>query len=322
MNPIENEILTNAMKRLRETKGLTMKIMKQELPLKLRGKNRADVMVRIQAPHKEFVLLAEVKQRLTPNTLGAAIHQIKQYPKKGMLVADYVNPQMAERLKEMDIPFMDEAGNTYLNAPPLFIYVKGNKQIHELTKKPTTLAFQTGGLRILFLFLCYPETINLPYRLVADTAGVALGTIGWVVRALKQMNLLIDMGKKRRMLTDKETIVRRWAEAYPEKLRPKLVLGRYKPKNENWWQNAEIDQFEAYWGSEVAAAKLTGYLKPATQTVYLAEKATKFVVQNAIIQDPNGTVEILQAFWKVPDKQPKRDRLVPPLLIYADLLAT
>jgi hypothetical protein len=51
-----------------------------------------------------------------------------------MLVTDYVNPNMADRLKEMDLAFIDIAGNAYLNEPPVFVCIKGNRS--RKTKEP------------------------------------------------------------------------------------------------------------------------------------------------------------------------------------------
>lgn len=313
-------LLNNALNKFYDITGFKLKVAKQELPLQ--SNDCPDAFVRLHAPQIDRQFVVDVKQRLNPNTLGATIHQLEKYPGKGLLVADYINPHMAERLKEMNVPFMDEAGNVYLNEPPLFIYIKGNKQTRPFAKKPPTLAFQAGGLRILFLYLCRPELIDAPYRLTAHAAGVALGTVGWVVRDLKQMGLLMILGKKKRKLTDKEKIIRRWAEAYPEKLRPKIVIGRYKAKDDLWWQYTDLDPFTACWGGETAAAKLTQYLKPVIQTIYIAENPTKFIIQNRLTKAPNGNVEILQTFWKFQDNQLKRESCVPPLLIYADLLAT
>jgi hypothetical protein len=44
-----------------------------------------------------------------------------------LLVAYYVNPLLAERLKNLGVPYIDCTGNAYLNAKTIFIYSKGNK---------------------------------------------------------------------------------------------------------------------------------------------------------------------------------------------------
>jgi hypothetical protein len=75
----------------------------------------------------------------------------------------------------------------------------------------------------------------------------------------------------------------------------------------------------------VAAERLTGYLKPNAVTLYMRPKnlrqnLTKLVVDNKLRAAPNGEIEVLEAFWDFEMDGPA-DR-VPPLLVYADLLAT
>jgi hypothetical protein len=79
----------------------------------------------------------------------------------------------------------------------------------------------------------------------------------------------------------------------------------------------------------VAAARLTNHLKPAAATIYLEpararEALATLVQEHRLRADPQGTVEILDAFWNLPEV-PKKDTpqaLVPALLVYADLMAT
>jgi len=70
---------------------------------------------------------------------------------------------------------------------------------------------------------------------------------------------LLDMGKRGKKLIEREKLFALWVTAYPEQLRPKLILGRFKGAP-NWWENKTLDVDKAQWGGEVAAAKLTQYL--------------------------------------------------------------
>jgi hypothetical protein len=76
-------------------------------------------------------------------------------------------------------------------------------------------------------------------------------------------------------------------------------------------------------GGETAAAKLTRYLKPAVQTIYLPKDTkaqAQLMKELRLIKDPAGEVELRAKFWRF--ESPEYPDLVPPLLIYADLLAT
>jgi len=148
-----------------------------------------------------------------------------------------------------------------------------------------------------------------------------LGTVGWVIRDLKELGNLIDMGKRGRRLIRKEDLLNRWVTTYPDQLRPKKILGRYRATTLDWWKNTELEAFQAYWGGEIAATILTKYLKPQIVTIYTREPLGELFVKNRIKKDINGDIEILEAFWKFEYNWQHRN-LVHPILIYADLLAT
>ena len=69
---------------------------------------------------------------------------------------------------------------------------------------------------------------------------------------------------------------------------------------------------------------MTDYLKPATQTIYVEpgnmENLVKHLAKQCRIEpDQYGEIEILAKFWGW-DADPLQE-IVPPLLVYADLLA-
>ncbi len=315
----EAELLKNALEVLHDTTGLQMTVEAEDIIGN--AAHQADALVRLAAPGIDRQFVVELKPRLTPAMLGVAVHQLERFPQKGLIVTDYVNPKMAERLKAMAMPFLDVAGNAYLNEPPVYVYIKGNKSVEKPHRKPPTRAFQTTGLKVLFALLCHPGLENAPYRDIAKAAGVALGAVGWVITDLKELGFLVDMGKRGRLLANKEKLIERWVTVYPEQLRPKLVIGRYQAADRNWWKQARLHDFQACWGGEVAAAKLTKYLKPEQVTIYTKGKPGELLLANKLKKAPDGDVEVLDAFWQNGYDWPYPE-LVPPLLIYADLLAT
>ena len=282
---------------------------------------QADALVRLNGPgiNREFVV--EVKRRLTEASLGMAVHRLQFFPQKGLIVSDYVNPRMAERLKEMNIPFLDLAGNAYLNEPPVYVYIIGNQPVEDRYRKPATRVFQPSGLKVLFAMLCEPNLVFKPYRAIAKAAGVALGTVARVITDLRELGYLMDVYKDSPGLINKEKLLERWVTTYPELLRPKLVLGRYSAVDSLWWEQASLADLKACWGGEVAAAKLTGYLRPEKMIIYTWDKLEQLLLINKLKKGPDGDVEILQAFWQVEPSRFYRE-LAPPLLIYADLMAT
>ena len=180
-------------------------------------------------------------------------------------------------------------------------------------------AFQKRGLQVIFTLLCNPGLAAEPYRTIMAHAGVAIGTIVTVMKDLKILNFLQEKGKGNRHLVRTTDLLNRWVAAYPEKLRPGLLKGRYTAKDPLWWQKPELE--DARLGGEAAAAFLTGRLKPAGATLYAKTNLGRLVVKNRFTADNDGTIDILKRFWNFEYDWPHRE-LAPPLLIYADLLAT
>ena len=126
---------------------------------------------------------------------------------------------------------------------------------------------------------------------------VALGTVNGAIAELIQKGFILDRGKKGKQLLKKKTLLDRWITAYPDYLKPKLLLGRFRGEGD-WWKGVHLEPAVAQWGGEVAAAKLTRYLKPGTVTLYADENhLTELVVANRLKKDPNGNVEIFERFW-------------------------
>lgn len=280
-----------------------------------------DGLVQIALRNDKWYFAVEVKTRVTRVTAGIGKLDLLNREEKALVVTEYVTPPIADLLKELNIFFMDTAGNAYINEPPLYVFIKGNKP--RLTPKAKTQKrlFKPSGLRVVFTLLNNPEIINKPYREIAKAADVALGTIGWLIWDLKEMGFCIETGQRKRKLVNVESLFKRWVEAYPEQLRPKLVKERFEAANPNWWKDMNIKEYCAYWGGEVAAANLTGYLKPTKATIYTNEPIGELVLKNRLRKAEQGNVEILTLFWNFKYELANQD-IVPPILIYTELMAT
>jgi hypothetical protein len=321
----ENEILQFAINALKEQFALDNVEVNTE---QIQNQNvRADYLLRIKVQQIEYYYYAEVKTNITKTEIAIKgleqkMYELNKTPKYPvLLLTKYVNPKMAERLKNQGIQFIDTAGNAYINHPPLYIFVKGNRLTEALRPIPVKRAFKPTGLKLIFAFLCNPGLENKPYREIATIANVALGTVGWVMRDLRELGYMLDMGKRGYKLVEKEKLFERWIVDYPEKLRPKLILGRYRGEP-GWWEQTNLNPHHAQWGGEVATARLTQYLKPQDATLYIdPTQLTQILMDNRLRKDPKGETEILERFWK-PQRNQLNEETVPPLLIYADLIGT
>ncbi|MDI7261883.1 MAG: type IV toxin-antitoxin system AbiEi family antitoxin, partial [Thermodesulfobacteriota bacterium] len=254
----ENELLELALEALRNNLPGQTEI-KTVKPLRAPGLG-ADYLLRIVMHGKEIRYYAEIKANLTKADKLLAMMRKGEFDHPLLLVTQYINTQLADELKQNGIEFIDTAGNAFINQTPLYIFVKGNKP-NIVKAPPPKRTFKPAGLRVIYTFLCNPGLENKTYREIAAETGVALGTVDWIMKELKELGFLLDMGKRGQRLIQKENLLQRWVTAYPEQLRPKLTLGRFRGEY-GWWQQKTLDPFKAQWGGEVAAAKLTQYLQP------------------------------------------------------------
>jgi len=314
----ENELMELALEAFRKNLPGQAKI-KTVKPLRT-PRLCADYLLRIVIQGKEIRYYAEIKASVTKADKLLAMIRKGEFDHPLLLVTKYINTQLAEELKQNGTEFIDTAGNVFIHQPPLYIFVKGNKPDSVKTPLPKR-TFKPAGLRVIYAFLCNPGLENKTYREIAAEAGVALGTVDWIMKELKELGFLLDMGKRGQRLIQKENLLQRWITAYPEQLRPKLTLGRFRGEY-GWWQQKTLDPFKAQWGGEVAAAKLTQYLQPQIITIYATpQELDQLLIKNRLKRDQTGDVEIFKRFWK-PAEIWKYEDLVHPILIYADLLAT
>jgi hypothetical protein len=313
----ENKILGTALKKLEETAEFTVEAHPEIDP------KGPDAVIRVTWQNMEWHFAAEIKCTLTRAMIGAVVQQLRRHVEKCILITRYVTPQIADLLRETGTQFLDTAGNAYLNEPPLFVFIKGNKPSEGDKEKLPIRAFRPTGLQVVFALICNPDLERAQYREIAEVADVALGTVAWVMQDLRKMGNLVEMGKRGRRLIEKDKLLGRWATAYPEQLKPKKLLGTFTAPKADWWKDIELPGPETHWGGEIAAAKLTKHLKPQTATIYAPDlkPLLGWLIKNRIKQDPDGNIEIVKKFWKF-ETRPEYRNSTHPILIYADLLAT
>ena len=330
------EILQDAFKALRKTTGLEARLIAERgvAPTGYPNDALVDITDLEGRPRRYDVVIKHIDLLETALLLK---EQFYEMPDRNhwLLIAPRLPPKIADYCKKLKIPFIDTAGNAYLQAPGMFVFVRGHqleKPKQKLTNPDTKAGARRTGtptaLRIIFTLLCQPQNmLNAPYRNIVDAAGVALGTIGDVFNDLNERGITVEGKLKgQRRLLEPGKLLNEWVTNYPTKLRPKLNLKRFIAQEPDWWKKAELTRYDALWGGEVAADKLTGHLKPATFTLYVRPETgrkniTKLVIENRLRADPRGDIEILDAFWTLPI-DPEYPDVVPPILAYADLVTT
>lgn len=291
------------------------------IPKSPQEKNRRpDALLRLRAGPGEVLYQAEIKPSFSHALRLYVVMKKDTLERPLILVTEYVNPEMADQLKKDGLEFIDTAGNAYIDRAPLFIFVKGNRPEDRTSPASRPRLFKTSGLKIIFALLGRSDLINATFREIASASGVSLGTVAGILAELKTRLYLVEDRKGNRQLIRKKDLFDGWVTAYPEQLRPKMLLGRYQGAH-RWFDKAQKPAW-AQWGGEVAASRLTNYLFPQIITVYLMRpRLDVFLLENKLRLDRNGNVEILQRFWPTDDRAQELET-VHPILVYADLIAS
>lgn len=325
---VEKEVIDQAIDTLRNAAGLDIKVLEYE-PLARNA--RADAYIKIAHNNRHYEFVVEVKNVDRFATIAQVKHQLEEFNQAPLLIAPKLTAAAANNCKELGLNYIDLAGNAYINNPDFFIMIKGQKLNQHQNNRINTFkgnkALTPTNLRMVFALLCNPEMLNAPYREIAKVAGIALGAVGWGFNDLATRAFTLGDGKKNnRVLIQQEKLIQEWVTNYPIKLRPKLNPRRFRANDLDWWKHLDVKQYEAQWGGEVAADRLTHYLKPNFYTLYLHGKEfkkniNKLIVENRLVPDPNGNIEVLEAFWSFYDAD-FLPETVPTLLVYADLIAS
>ena len=249
---------------------------------------------------------------------------------KRIVLTQYISKEIVYLLKEKKINFLDTYGNAYIQTDNVFIFTMDKHRVRKKANTRVRRAFYTSGLKLIFTLLNNPELVNENYRRLSKISGVSLGSIGWIITDLKDMNYLLLMDKNKKKLINKEKLFEKWIEGYVDRLRPNLLRGHYRFAKDEIRKNqiSAMDEFHyTLWGGEIAAELCTGYLKAERLTLYTTGNIVDIIKKFKLIPDPNGPVEILDAFWdtesdyyKCPYPQLENKKIVPVLLIYADLV--
>jgi hypothetical protein len=314
----ECEIVDDAINAFHRATGFKIEKGITQLPV---GAHRIDTTLRLKTDDRTVEYWVEIKTTLTDTVVGRIAHQIEDNQAKWLIITRHVPQQLAKKLHDLNIQFIDTVGNAYINDPPTFIFIHGNKPQRPFLPTAGEGLLGRAGIHVVFALLCKHELLNATYREIATHAQVALGTVAGVMKDLAAQGYLIDINDDQRRFIRKKALLDKWITAYVEKLRHKKLLGRYKATKADFWLQAEITHLDAQWGGEVAAHRLTRYIKPEMITIYTRKPINNLILDLKLRQDKNGDVEIRERFWKF--ENPDFDKtIVPPLLVYADLLAT
>lgn len=209
----ERELLLDA------EKSLTSLTRRIDIIIKPSGNRRYDTEINIG----EVKLIGEVKSYVNNanfNQILIRLQEISQISKLPvLLIVGDISPQNLMKFVDEGFNVLDSAGNCYINIPPLYIFITGQKR----TKPKETMkkVFNDSALKLIFYFLLDKSNIGKPYRKIVEETGFSIGTVKNVIEEMTLQHHIIKTSKGR-VLMDWRKLLDDWQVAYNQTLKPKL----------------------------------------------------------------------------------------------------
>lgn len=274
----------------------------------------SDLTLRTETTEHRFTLI----NHTTPGAPGR--QHIDRAASAGfpiLVTATYVSARLAPRLRELDLNFVDTAGNASIRVPGLVVEVSGRPR--EATSQPreTAPTGRRSGIRVLLTLLAEPERAGeMTVREVARSAGVSVGSAQSVLTDLRENQHLEDHGLYRTGL-----LFERWLAGYLADRRlqaPRKRLGHRPGWHEAPDVQTALHAIDAVLGGEDAAEVVGLPLRGTSGIIYTPEPVGPVLRAAKMLPDAHGTLEVRDLWW-----QPTQDaQTVPTPLLYADLVAS
>lgn len=238
-----------------------------------------------------------------------------------IFIAEKLSTGIKKELKDNSLPFIELNGNCFIKVENCLIHEKGNKKISPIKKQPNR-AFSKTGLKVILYYLTEESEINVPLRNIAQHLQIGYSNIHYVNQGLRELKYLIPKNKNTMVLDNKKELLNRWISNYEEKVKPTLLVGRFKFLNtenlKNWRNLKTSDNFQ--WGGEPAAALLTNNYEPKIFTIYTEETKSILIKKYKLIPDTEGNVFVYKPMHSFYTSHYLN--ATPEILIYADLITT
>lgn len=252
-----------------------------------------------------------------------------------LFLAPWIAESWGKILKENGINFVDTVGNIYLSIEQpqfrIFVDVQGKKPEQRPKADPGRL-IEPSGLKLIHYLLTPLQTVGerltLPYRKIADQAGVSASTVSIVLRELGRVGFLSGF---RRRLENVPSLVDLFVRGYELKLRPELLIGRFRhPIRDTEALSSHLRELLKNAGGRWALAGaagadvLTRHLKTENVALLVDEASEEAVRADRILEAPKeGNLVLFRLFAPTAIASSDANYLAPtasPLLIYAELL--
>ncbi len=284
-----------------------------------RSDKAGDATLTLERDGTHLQYQVEIKRAVGPELVGHIALAFAGHTEDRLLITAYVTAPLAQEFRRRGIQFVDAVGNAFLKRQGLLVFVTSYRPRARPTARRTPRVFRPSGLRMTFALLSLPDLTRASQRDIARAARVALGSVADIFRGLRELGFIAEIHGKRQLL-HRERLLNQWTEAYARTLGPSLEIARFSAPSPTWWRDLDLTPYNAQWGGETAAAILQGNIIPEGTILYAADVPRSLLSKYRFKADPDGRVIVRRRFWNFETPESRRE-VVPPLLVYADLVA-
>lgn len=283
-----------------------------------------DVRLSLRTPKGRQTLAVAVKSMpLSRSAAQSLVARVSRECSRPWIVfSPYVSQPVGQLLASQGIGFVDQAGNCY-------VAVSQDYLAHVEGRRPPSPSRHGRGLgarsyQVLFALLARPELTTAPIRSLAEAAGVGKTTAAELLQRLKDEGLILrDKGGRR--IARPTVLMDRWLAGYADKLRPRLLVGRYRAALsdalalEKHVEGTLGNRLNWAWGGAAAGYRLTRHYRGETTTLHVATHPATMQRQLNLLPARDGPIVVLGVPGPLGLEGPA-PHVAHPLLVYTELL--
>lgn len=283
-----------------------------------------DARISLRTPKGRHDLAVQVKTMpLSRSAAQSLVARALRNPVRSWVAfSPYVSQPVGHFLASQDIGFVDQAGNCHITVGQDYLaHIEG--------RRPRLPSRQGRGLgarsyQVFFALLAHPELVTAPIRSLAEAAGVRKTAAADLLQRLKDEGFILRDKAGRRMVRP-SALMDRWVVGYGDKLRPRLLVGRYRAAAREpfaFEKHVEAtlgDDLNWAWGGGTAGYRLTQHYRSGTTTLHVAAPSTTMQRQLNLLPAKDGPIVILGVPGPLALEGPA-PHVAHPLLVYTELL--
>lgn len=277
---LEHKLLSTAVHAVQEATGLVVRALPSE------------GLVTIDGSGKRWSFTVDVRPTITPAVLALVLGRPNPKRSPQPLVARYINDELGARLRERGIHYIDTLGNAGIHRPGLVVQVQGRRLPAAASAGPRARIHSRAAIQVIFPLVTQPGLVAAPVRDLAHVARVSLGSADLILQELRGRGF-VEGDRKSRRLVNKGALLEEWVEAFTSRLRPRLVLGRFRAIQPDGIERTDVARHGAPWSGEVAAARLDLLKNPQTVVIYTDELPKRLIIEGRLARDPAGPIEVI-----------------------------